>query len=1023
MSLILIALLPTAFLQPAAPNRLVVHPASVALASARAGAQLVVTGVLPDGREVDLTGVASFKPESTLVEVSGGYIRARADGATGVRVDVAGLSARVPVAVSGFTRPDPVGFRAEVQAALTKQGCNGGSCHGSPQGKGGFSLSLFGYDPAVDEENLVRGGLNRRIDLADPHGSLLLKKPLMRLAHVGGKKLAPADAAYEVLRRWIAEGAQTADKGAPECNGIRVHPSGARVLKAPWLGQQVSVVATFADGSTRDVTAIATYETSHKDVVSVDPRGRASGLKAGQAAVSVRYLSHLESVHFTVVEDVPGFRWPDPPAANFVDELVHRKLRQLQVPPSGLCDDGAFLRRIHLDLTGLLPSAEAVRAFLRDTTPGKRMRVIDSLLASEEFARYWGQRAADLMRVNAKGLPGGRAEIFAGFITDSLRRNMPFDKFATAILTATGDGAEVPEANYFLAIDKLSDLTETTAQLFMGSRINCAKCHNHPFENWTQDDYYRISAVFARVRNENGAVGLSESGETRHPVNGRVMPPFAAPKAGLPVAPDRRADFARWLTAPGNPYFARVEANRAWAALFGRGIVDPVDDFRSSNPPSNPDLLDGLAAFLERSGYDRRALIRAICASNTYQASAVPLPLNRHDDSLFSHARVRRLSAEQLQDAVGLATGQLRPPAEIGSDIAGIEARLASRAAELAAGLAEWKEAMSAKVSNLPWWAGAWKVSGPFSKHKEDPHTVSFRPEGANEPDAAGKPDPVRWKVRDDLTGNQPFMLGPAEGATYMACAVFSRPGETSIAKIDAGKADLKAWVDGKLVFDSRAGGKKNGVGKRDVPLKLSPGTHQVLFKFSKKSGPAQVRLSVVPADGKAPAIAGLTPAGIEMLAAGDGSGSSTFLADMRAAGDPVSIRLRSQLKNMAERSGYATQRFLPEQTQFLKAFGQPPRESPCACERSDEPTVDQALQMLNGPVVAKLVSAAPDRYGKLPDAGLAEEMYLSTLSRMPTETEKGRVAAYLARQTDRAEAVRDLVWALVNTREFLLQH
>ena len=551
-----------------------------------------------------------------------------------------------------------------------KNGCNNGSCHGAARGKDGFHLSLFGYDPAVDEENLVRGGLNRRIDLADPHGSLLLKKPLMRLGHVGGKKLAPADAAYEVLRRWIAEGAQTADKGAPECTGIRVHPSGARVLKAPWLGQQVSVVATFADGSTRDFTAIATYETSHKDVVSVDPRGRASGLKAGQAAVSVRYLSHLESVHFTVVEDVPGFRWPDPPAANFVDELVHRKLRQLQVPPSGLCDDGAFLRRIHLDLTGLLPSAEAVRAFLRDTTPGKRMRVIDSLLASEEFARYWGQRAADLMRVNAKGLPGGRAEIFAGFITDSLRRNMPFDKFATAILTATGDGTEVPEANYFLAIDKLSDLTETTAQLFMGSRINCAKCHNHPFENWTQDDYYRISAVFARVRNENGAVGLSESGETRHPVNGRAMPPFAAPKAGLPVARDRRADFARWLTAPGNPYFARVEANRAWAALFGRGIVDPIDDFRSSNPPSNPELLDGLAAFLERSGYDRRALIRAICASNTYQASAVPLPLNRHDDSLFSHARVRRLSAEQLQDAVGLATGQLRPAAEIGSDIA-----------------------------------------------------------------------------------------------------------------------------------------------------------------------------------------------------------------------------------------------------------------------------------------------------------------------------------------------------------------
>lgn len=1024
MNLIFLALLPFQFQQGPVPQRLAVHPASIAMGSARAGVQIVVTGILPDGREVDLTAEATIKPASDLVEVQGGFVKARGEGATELRVEALGLHARVPIHVTGLSRQDPVRFRTEVLPSLTKQGCNGGSCHGSPQGKGGFSLSLFGSDPAVDEENLVRGGLNRRIDLANPPDSLLLKKPLMRLPHIGGKKLAPADAAHEVLSRWIAEGASIADSGAPRCTGIRVHPSGSRVLKSPWLGQQLSVVAAFSDGTTRDITPIATYETSHKDVLGVDARGRVSGLKRGQGAVSVRYLSHVESVHFTVVEDVPGFQWVDFPAANFVDELAHRKLRQLQVTPSAVCDDAVFLRRIHLDLTGLLPAADAVRSFLGDASPGKRRRAIDTLLASEEFARFWGQRSADLMRVSSKGLPGGRAEVFAGFIVDSYRRNTPFDQFATAILTSSGDGSEAPAANYFLAIGKLSDLTETTAQLFMGSRINCAKCHNHPFENWTQEDYYRISAVFARLRTENGMVSLDESGEARHPVSGKVMSPFAAPTGERNDGTvDRRAGFARWLTRPGNPYFARVEVNRVWAALLGRGIVDPVDDFRSSNPASNPELLDGLASFFERSGYDRKALIRAICGSNTYQASAVPNQFNSHDESLFSHARVRRLSAEQLHDAIALVAGQLKPATEIVSDVAGLEARLASRAEELRIDLADWTARMHAEVACLPWWAGAWKSTGPFTAGKEDPHLVAFGPEGASASAAGEKPGVVRWTVRDDWEMDRPQSLVEVAGATYLTRAIFSRAGGTTIVKLGTGKFELKLWLDGKLMFDSRSDRKKAGNANREIPLDLTPGKHQVLVKFSKKAGPAQVRLSVAPAGGKATGIPGLSGEGIELLAGNPVPGPTPALARLRADGDPATLKLRSQLKTLVDRSGYATQRLLPAQSEFLRAFGQPPRESPCACERSDEPTVDQALQMLNGPLVAKLVASASSRYARMADAELTEEIYLTALTRFPTDSEKKKVAGYLSRHPDRCEAVSDLVWALVNTREFLLQH
>lgn len=808
-----VCLTPPAALAADTPTRVEVYPPRVVLESPRAAVQLVVTGHYANGETRDLTRDATFAPASPLIEMKDGVARPLKDGTTDIAVTAGGQTIKVVAEVRGQAEADPVLFRTEVLALLTKHGCNGGSCHGSPQGKGGFSLSLFGYDPLIDAESIVRGGLNRRVDAFAAADSLLLRKPLMRTPHVGGKRLKTTDPGYRSLVDWIAGGAKTDDDKQPACVELVVHPGPSRILRAPHLAQQLAVTAKFADGTTRDVTALATYDVSHKDVLSVSDAGLVTGANRGQCAVSVRYLNRLESVHFTVIEDVKGFVWNDPSEANFVDKHVHTKLKQLQVLPSGTCDDATFVRRVHLDLTGLLPTTDRARAFLADTATDKRAKLVDELLATEEFARYWALRTADLMRVSAKSLPKGRAELLSEWLVDGYRKNVPLDKAVTELLTATGDGATLATANYFLAIPTLEDLTETTAQLFMGSRVNCAKCHNHPFENWTQEDYYRIAAVFTRVKKTGTVLSISTAGETTHPTSGKALAPYGAaptdPKA------DRRAAFAKWLTAPGNPYFARVEVNRVWYGLFGRGIVHPVDDFRSSNPPAIPELLDALASEFERGGYDRKRVIRLICNSRTYQRSTATNPFNEQDEALFSHYPIRRLSAEQVQDAIGFATGALAPPADLATILAKAEQELAA---------------------------------APTDKAK---------------------------------------------------------------------------------------------------------------------------------------------------------------LAVARLKG----------------RSDYATQRLVPEASSFLSAFGQPKRESPCACERADEPTVDQALQLLNGPFVAGRVAASADHFAKLSDAEAVERLWLAALSRPPTDEQKRTALAHLKKAANRADGLRDLVWAVVNTREFLLQH
>lgn len=638
-----------------------VLPAEIRLHSPRDSAKLLVSGATADGIAVDLTREAHIaSSDPAVAEYRDGALWPVGNGQCELVVEVGEHRNSVPVHVDGFDKPAPVSFRTETVAILTRHGCNGGACHGSPSGKGGFQLSLQAYDHAMDEAALVRGDLGRRTNCIEPAKSLLLLKPTMAVHHRGGLQLMTTDYGYDLLRQWISEGCRVDQAEGRRCVRLELLPATGRVLKLPHGRQQIVARAHFDDGTIRDVTRLAKFSSSDDQVVEVTASGVLVGRRRGQAAVMARYLDQLVSFHVTIVEDAPDFHWPDPPAANYIDELVHQKLRLLQFEPSAVCTDNEFLRRVYLDLLGVLPSIDEQREFLADSEPQRRVRLIDRLLNRPEYARFWALKWADLLRLQKSEVAEAGVHKFYDWLVDQFDRNAPLDKFARQLLTAQGSTFDSPPANYYRAFDDAAQAAESTAQIFLGSRIQCAKCHNHPFENWTQDNFYGLTAFFNRVsrkpglRAEEQVVFVARGGEVTQPRTGQTMQPWL-PEAGVQDAAsmgDRREAFARWLTAPGNPFFARVAVNRIWAEVMGRGIVEPVDDVRQSNPPAIPELLDRLAQDFVEHGFDQKQLLRTILSSRTYQLSSRPTPSNREDAKFFSHARVRLLTAEQLLDAV-----------------------------------------------------------------------------------------------------------------------------------------------------------------------------------------------------------------------------------------------------------------------------------------------------------------------------------------------------------------------------------
>jgi len=645
----------------AALEKIEVEPAQVKFRSSRDQAILLVTGHLAGGQLVDLTHDAQLVSGDEAVVVShDGVIWPSGNGAAEVRVQIGEQLATVSVLVESFEEPAPISFRTEVVPALTRQGCNSGGCHGSPSGKGGFLLSLEAYDHAMDERSLVRGAQGRRTNSIDPDQSLLLLKPTMTVEHGGGLRLHKNEYAYQVLRQWIAEGTAVDAAQGKHCVELQLLPASGRILKHPNFRQQIVALAHRDDGTVRDVTRLTKFSSSDEEVATVTAGGEVVGHRRGQVAIMARYLDKLVSCQFTLVRDVEGFTWPDPPANNFVDEAVYEKLRQLQYPTSELCTDNDFVRRVYLDVIGVLPTVAESSAFLANKEPDRRPRLIDTLLERPEFARFWALKWGDLLRLQKKNVKETGVHKFYQWLVECFEQDKPFDQFARELLTAQGSTYDHPAANYYRAASNMLEATETTAQLFLGSRIQCAKCHNHPFENWTQDNYYGLNAFFNRVTHKPGTrfeeevVFVSREGEVRQPRTGQTMKPWLPGKGAVEESEsyDRRRVFVDWLTAPENPFFARVAVNRIWSEVMGQGIVEPVDDFRQSNPPANPVLLDRLADDFVANGYDQKSTIRTILNSRTYQLSSEANELNKNDKRLFSHSKMRMLSAEQLLDAI-----------------------------------------------------------------------------------------------------------------------------------------------------------------------------------------------------------------------------------------------------------------------------------------------------------------------------------------------------------------------------------
>ena len=648
------------------PKRLVVYPSQVSLEDSRDRQQLVVTGTDDRQTSRDWTRHASFSTSDPKVaEVRHGVVHPIGDGDAEIVIAIGDRRQTIPVHVSKVTNKRKIEFESELLVALSKQGCNSGACHGSPSGKGGFRLSLRAFDMQLDQLTLIREDFGRRVNRIDPEQSLLLLKPLMKVSHGGGKQLHKDNAAYSIIRDWIAGGATADPADMPRVAKLEVYPNQKQILAVDEGGQQLAVTAHYTDGRQRDVTHLVAYETSDTTVATVDFHGLVQPRNRGEVAILVRFLEHIESIPLMFVEHSDEFHWKSPPPENYIDELVNAKLQQLQYIPANTCTDDEFLRRVSLDLLGILPSVDETVAFLADSGDDKRKRLIDALLEREEYAKFWALKWGDLLRMTSKLVGDEGVYKYHRWVEQSLHNNMPYDEFARQLLTSSGSTLAHPPANFYRTSTDMNECVETISQVFLGARLQCAKCHNHPFERWTQDNYYGLGAFFNRVQRRKTDrpgemfVYTLFSGDVTQPRTGQVMLPWL-PQTGSfdpPQDTDRRTAFADWLVSSDNPYFAKIEANRIWSQLFARGIVDPIDDFRDSNPPSNAPLLNALAEDFVSSGYDRKHLLRTILNSRTYQASYQTSALNQDDTKYFSHQEPRLLGAEQLLDAINRTLG------------------------------------------------------------------------------------------------------------------------------------------------------------------------------------------------------------------------------------------------------------------------------------------------------------------------------------------------------------------------------
>ncbi len=636
-------------------------PGEIELGYSGALHRLVLEQMIDSHGVADLTSGAKFRSSNPAVASvdEKGIVRAVADGEATITAEVNGQTTQSKVKVQGTTKPFGWSFPLHIQPVMYKAGCNTGACHGAAAGKNGFKLSLRGYDHDMDHAALTRQASGRRLSLAEPEESLVLLKPIMAVNHGGGERFEKNSEEYNRVLDWIKAGAPPADPKETQIDRLEVFPKAMTLKNA--AEQQVLVRAIYTDGTYEDVTHWVKFGTTDESVANVDDWGKVTVKGPGAAAITVWYSSKVAFANLTVprARPVPAELYAMSKKNNFVDELVNKQLESLQIPIAAAVSDTEFIRRAYIDAMGVLPTPDEVFRFALNSNENKRADLVDKILERPEFTDYWSYKWSDLLLISSKKLPR-REEMsaFYRYVHESVAKNKPWDEFVRDIITAKGSTTVNGATNYFAIHKETTDLTETTSQAFLGMSITCARCHNHPLEKWTQDDYYGFANLLSRVKIKNGRAGdnevlVSDFGDILHPRIGRAVDPkpLDAPAGSLDAPGDRREMLAAWLTSPENPYFTRAIVNRVWKNYMGRGLVEPEDDLRLTNPPTNEPLFAALAKDLSDHGYDLKHLMRTIMNSATYQRQSSSADPEQPDYKYFSQYIVRRLSAEVILDA------------------------------------------------------------------------------------------------------------------------------------------------------------------------------------------------------------------------------------------------------------------------------------------------------------------------------------------------------------------------------------
>ena len=649
------------------PVELAIWPANPLLFGKDSRQSLLVVVSYSDGASKDVTGEARFGSAKARVATvdKAGLVTAHSNGGALIEATYGGLRASTTALVQRAEAPLPASFAGDILPILTKYGCNGGSCHGALNGQNGFKLSLFGYEPENDYEMIVHKHDGRRLSLSDPEQSLLLLKPTLQVKHGGGKRFAKDSPDYATLLNWIRNGARSVPAQERRMVALSVYPPSSVLFGKESKGRLL-VTARYSDGSEGDVTHLVKFQANDDSIASVDPQGVATGLDGGETAIVVRGPGVTGVAIVDVVPDSRSVRAFQ--GNNFIDQYVIEKLQRLHIPASEPADDATFLRRVFLDVIGVIPTSSEARQFLNQRDPDKRAKLVESLLHRPEYADFWALYWGDHLNNTKQLLYNKGPYTFTIWLNQIFRNNVPYDKFARMLLTSTGNTYDAPEVSFYPEMKKELDRASTTTQLFLGVSIECARCHNHPLEHWTRDDFNGMAAFFSQIRfkepsgprNNEKSLYLDFKRQFQHPDTKQVyLPkPLNGPVVTvLDDSTDRRELLADWMTSPKNPYFARTLVNRMWRNFMGRGLVEPVDDFRATNPPTNAPLLDALAKDFVEHGYDLHHLIRRITSSAAYQLSSIPIEGNKREKMAYSRYYAKRLTAEQMLDSIVLSTG------------------------------------------------------------------------------------------------------------------------------------------------------------------------------------------------------------------------------------------------------------------------------------------------------------------------------------------------------------------------------